>query len=232
MTTRALPLGPLPWPSDARDAETARDRASERQVAAGLDAVADGGYWWADSGTDGRERLVVPPTDVGWTVDRTVDGPLVTLPDPWTATRSGGRSIDSATDRLGAIAGELPASGTVVLLAGGVIGERLHAHLMDTSVQALGYDFVTAPEDALYLINEYRTKPTLGAGLVGTGEEPSPSTIHDRVRWIRENTPAQEFDGVRAVPTRSPVALSWPRTVDLFERLAAGIERVVENDEA
>jgi 5-methyltetrahydropteroyltriglutamate--homocysteine methyltransferase len=61
---------------------------------------------------------------------------------------------------------------------------------MDADVDAIGFDFVTETEDALYNINEYGTKDQVALGLVDGGNTlvESPETIRDRVEWVDERT--------------------------------------------
>jgi 5-methyltetrahydropteroyltriglutamate--homocysteine methyltransferase len=77
----------------------------------------------------------------------------------------------------------------------GAVPEKTYAHLMDADVDAIGFDFVTETEDALYNINEYGTKDRIALGLVD-GQNTlveSPETIRDRVEWVDERTHA-DFD--------------------------------------
>jgi 5-methyltetrahydropteroyltriglutamate--homocysteine methyltransferase len=72
----------------------------------------------------------------------------------------------------------------------GAVPEKVYAHLMDADVDAIGFDFVTETEDALYNINEYGTKDQIAMGLVD-GQNTlveSPETIRDRVEWVDERT--------------------------------------------
>jgi 5-methyltetrahydropteroyltriglutamate--homocysteine methyltransferase len=72
----------------------------------------------------------------------------------------------------------------------GAVPEKTYAHLMDADVDAIGFDFVTETEDALYNINEYGTKDRIALGLVD-GQNTlveSPETIRDRVEWVDERT--------------------------------------------
>ena len=72
----------------------------------------------------------------------------------------------------------------------GAVPEKPYAHLMDADVDAIGFDFVTETEDALYNINEYGTKDQVALGLVD-GQNTlveSPETIRDRVEWVDERT--------------------------------------------
>ncbi len=79
----------------------------------------------------------------------------------------------------------------------GALEEKVHAHLLDAGVDAIGYDFVTNHEDNLYNVTEYGTKDSVALGVVD-GQNTlveSPETIRDRVDWFRDSVPeAIEFD--------------------------------------
>ncbi len=78
----------------------------------------------------------------------------------------------------------------------GALEEKVHAHLLDTDVDAIGYDFVSDVDDNLYNISEYGTKDSVALGLLD-GQNTlveSPETIAERIDWIDERLPAQEFD--------------------------------------
>ncbi|WP_353634148.1 5-methyltetrahydropteroyltriglutamate--homocysteine methyltransferase [Halobacterium sp. NMX12-1] len=79
----------------------------------------------------------------------------------------------------------------------GALEEKVHAHLLDAGVDAIGYDFVTNHEDNLYNVTEYGTKDSVALGVVD-GQNTlveSPETIRERVDWFRESVPeAIEFD--------------------------------------
>jgi len=79
----------------------------------------------------------------------------------------------------------------------GALEEKVHAHLLDAGVDAIGYDFVTSHEDNLYNVTEYGTKDSVALGVVD-GQNTlveSTETIRERVDWFRESVPdAIEFD--------------------------------------
>lgn len=78
----------------------------------------------------------------------------------------------------------------------GALSEKMHAHLLDADVDAIGYDFVSEVDDNLYNIQEYGTKDSVALGLLD-GQNTlveSPETIEERIDWITERLPAQEFD--------------------------------------
>lgn len=78
----------------------------------------------------------------------------------------------------------------------GALEEKVHAHLLDADVDAVGYDFVSDVEDNLYNIQEYGTKDSIALGLLD-GQNTlveSPETIAERIDWIGERLPAEEFE--------------------------------------
>ncbi|WP_122089982.1 5-methyltetrahydropteroyltriglutamate--homocysteine methyltransferase [Halalkalicoccus subterraneus] len=78
----------------------------------------------------------------------------------------------------------------------GALEEKVHAHLLDADIDAVGYDFVSDVEDNLYNIQEYGTKDSIALGLLD-GQNTlveSPETISERIDWIGERLPAEEFE--------------------------------------
>ncbi len=71
----------------------------------------------------------------------------------------------------------------------GALDERVHAHLLDASIDAVGYDFVSAPDDNRYLIDEYGTRDDVALGLVN-GQNTlleEPEAVADRIAWVQQN---------------------------------------------
>jgi 5-methyltetrahydropteroyltriglutamate--homocysteine methyltransferase len=102
----------------------------------------------------------------------------------------------------------------------GAMPEKAYAHLMDADVDAIGFDFVTETEDALYNINEYGTKDRIALGLVD-GQNTlveSPETIRDRVEWVDERT---HTDFERAYVTSNTELFYLP--VNKFEEKLAAL---------
>lgn len=84
----------------------------------------------------------------------------------------------------------------------GALPEKVHAHLLDADIDAVGYDLVTDHEDSLYNINEYGTKDDIALGVVNgqnTRVEDA-DTIRERIEWVQENTPGADFETVYATP--------------------------------
>ena len=96
---------------------------------------------------------------------------------------------ERASDAIDRVAAATDAD-VVVHTYWGAVPEKTYAYLMDADVEAIGFDFVTETEDALYNINEYGTKDQVALGLVD-GQNTlveSPETIRDRVEWVDERT--------------------------------------------
>lgn len=80
----------------------------------------------------------------------------------------------------------------------GALTEKVHAHLLDADIDAIGYDFVTNVDDNLYNINEYGTKDDIALGLVD-GQNTlveEPEAIDERVKWVQDNVPATDFENI------------------------------------
>ncbi|QLD87969.1 5-methyltetrahydropteroyltriglutamate--homocysteine methyltransferase [Natronomonas salina] len=82
----------------------------------------------------------------------------------------------------------------------GAIPEKPYAHLMDADVDAIGFDFVSDHEENLYNVQEYGTKDSVALGVVD-GQNTlveTPEEINERIDWVQDNVPAQDFDTVYA----------------------------------
>ncbi|GAB3037339.1 5-methyltetrahydropteroyltriglutamate--homocysteine methyltransferase [Natronobiforma cellulositropha] len=80
----------------------------------------------------------------------------------------------------------------------GALTEKVHAHLLDAGVDAIGYDFVTNQEDNLYNINEYGSTDSVALGLVD-GQNTlveDPEAVRDRTEWVFDQLPVTEFETV------------------------------------
>lgn len=84
----------------------------------------------------------------------------------------------------------------------GALTEKVHAHLLDAAIDAVGYDFVSDHEANLYNISEYGTKGSVALGVVD-GQNTlveKPAKITERVEWVQEKLPVQGFDRVYLTP--------------------------------
>ena len=105
----------------------------------------------------------------------------------------------------------------------GAIPEKPYAHLMDADVDAIGFDFVADHEQNLYNIQEYGTKDSVALGVVDGKNTlvETPAEIADRVEWVRENAPAQEFETVYATANTELFYLPVNKFEAKLESLAA-----------
>ena len=84
----------------------------------------------------------------------------------------------------------------------GAVPEKAYAHLMDADLDAIGFDFVSDHEANLYNITEYGTTDDVALGLVD-GQNTlveSPETVRERVEWVQEQVPSQEFETAYVTP--------------------------------
>jgi len=108
------------------------------------------------------------------------------------------------------------------------VPETVHAHLLDASIDGLGYDFVSDHDRNLYLINEYGTRSTAVFGVVdgqNTRVE-SADEVAERVDWIRSNTPGADFDRAYLTANTPLFYLPFSTFQAKLETLAAGRDRV------
>lgn len=112
----------------------------------------------------------------------------------------------------------------------GALTEKVHAHLLDADIDAVGYDFVSNHEDNLYNINEYGTKEGIALGLAD-GQNTlveEPEKIAERVAWVDEQTPGAEFETMYVTTNTELFYLPVSRCVEKLEALAAGAARAAE----
>ncbi len=108
------------------------------------------------------------------------------------------------------------------------VPEKVHAHLLDASIDGLGYDFVSDHDRNLYLINEYGTRSTAVFGVVD-GQNTRVETAADvaeRVDWIRSNTPGADFDRAYLTANTPLLYLPYSTFEAKLDALAAGRDRV------
>jgi len=108
----------------------------------------------------------------------------------------------------------------------GALDEKVHAHLLDAAVDAVGYDFVTDQEANLYNVNEYGTRDHVALGLVD-GQNTlveDPEAVADRVRWVRNNTPGADFDRVYVTSNTPLFYLPYTRFEAKLRTLARSVE--------
>lgn len=105
----------------------------------------------------------------------------------------------------------------------GSIPEKPYAHLMDADVDAIGFDFVSDHEGSVYNIQEYGTKDEIALGVVD-GQNTlveEPAEIAERIEWVREQVPAEEFDRIYATSNTELFYLPTNRAEAKLDSLAA-----------
>ncbi len=214
--------------------DMAADLASVGSVD-GLQAIVPGPYSLAELATDeyygdsGEFLAAVADFLVGEIESfPAVDTLFVLEPSLVEAPPADGRNA-AVSEAIDAVAGATDAD-VVVHTYFGALPEKVHAHLLDADIDAVGYDFVTDHEDSLYNINEYGTKDDIALGIVdgqNTRVEKA-ATIKDRIRWVQENTPAAEFETVYATANSGLFYLPVNRFEEKLDALAdaAAVEEV------
>lgn len=105
--------------------------------------------------------------------------------------------------------------------------EKTYAHLMDADVAAFGFDFVAGDRDAhLYNINEYGTKDSISLGVVdGQNTEIEPAeTVRERIDWVEDQVPGQEFETIYATPNTELAYLPVSKYREKLAVLAGAVE--------
>jgi len=140
---------------------------------------------------------------------------LVTDPPGEGEDRRASRAVDRVADAV--------ETDVVVHTYWGAIPEKPYAHLMDADVDAIGFDFVADHEENVYNIQEYGTKDSVALGVVDGKNTlvETPAEIADRVEWVRENAPAQEFETVYATANTELFYLPVNKFEAKLESLAA-----------
>ena len=179
--------------------------AAAETVDDGLQAVLPGPYSLADLATDehyGDDAAFLDAITeflVG-ELDEFPDVETLFLLEPSLVENPPGDGADErASEAIDAVATATDAE-VVAHTYWGALEEKVHAHLLDADVDAVGYDFVSDHEANLYNINEYGTKSDIALGLVD-GQNTlveEPGTVDERVEWVQEQVPATDFETVYA----------------------------------
>jgi 5-methyltetrahydropteroyltriglutamate--homocysteine methyltransferase len=130
---------------------------------------------------------------------------------------------ERASEALDRVASATDAD-VVVQTYWGALTEKVHAHLLDADIDAVGYDFVTNHDDNLYNINEYGTKDDIALGLAD-GQNTlveDEETIAERVEWVAENTPATDFETMYLTTNTELFYLPVNKCTAKLEALADG----------
>jgi len=121
------------------------------------------------------------------------------LLEPSLVTDAPGDGMDErASEAIDRVASATNAD-VVVQTYWGSLTEKVHAHLLDADIDAVGYDLVTDHEQNLENIAEYGTKDDVSLGIVDgqTTLVESAETVAERVEWFCAETPDPiTFDNV------------------------------------
>jgi len=192
------------------DLDADGDVAAELDAAAdlvdeGLQAVLPGPYSLADLATDehyGDEAafLAAVADFLAGEVAGFPDVETLFLLEPSLVEHPPGDGIDErASEAIDAVATATDAE-VVLQPYWGALDEKVHAHVLDADVDALGYDLVSDPEATVYNVQEYGTRDDIALGLVD-GQNTlveSPETIAERIDWFTEQVPTQDFGTIYA----------------------------------
>ncbi|WP_254534803.1 5-methyltetrahydropteroyltriglutamate--homocysteine methyltransferase [Halomarina litorea] len=213
----------------AADLET----AAETVETDALQAVVPGPYSLADLATDEHygDDLLDGVTD--FLVDEVGAFPdhatLFVLEPSLVEEAPGDGEDERASEAIDRLAGATDAD-VVVHTFYGALTEKVHAHLLDADVDAIGYDFVTDHEQNLYNINEYGTKDSISLGLVDgqNTKVESPDTVRERVEWVSENAPGASFDTAYVTFNTESFYLPTSKFEEKLDALAAAAKTEVE----
>jgi 5-methyltetrahydropteroyltriglutamate--homocysteine methyltransferase len=218
----------------AADLEAATDLLSDDEP---LQAVLPDPYSLADLATDEHYG---DEADFLAAVAEFLAGEVAAFPDhetlfllaPSLVTNPPGADLDArASDAIDTVADATDAD-VVVQSYWGAYDEKVYAHLMDADVEAFGFDFVTGSREShLYNVNEYGTKDQIALGLVDgqNTEIESADVVAERIDWVLDQVPAQEFDAVYATPNTELAYLPVSKYREKLDTLGAAVTS--EDDE-
>jgi len=134
---------------------------------------------------------------------------------------------ERVSEALGTVAGAIDAD-VIVVPYWGALDEQTHAHVLDAAIDGLGYDLVSAPDEATYLVQEYGTTDDVALGVVD-GQNTlveSPSTISERIDWFTDRTPVSDYDRIYATPNTGLFYLPTNRFGETLRALGAATAEV------
>ncbi|MCL9813783.1 5-methyltetrahydropteroyltriglutamate--homocysteine methyltransferase [Natranaeroarchaeum aerophilus] len=200
-----------------------------------LQAVLPGPYSLADLATDDHygddaEFLGAIAEFLAGEADAFPDVETLFLLEPSLTENAPDEGEDErASEAIDAVANAIDAD-VVVNTYWGALEEKVHAHLLDADIDAVGYDFVANKEENLYNINEYGTKDEIALGLVD-GQNTlveEPETIRERVQWVDDQTPSAEFEKAYLTTNTELFYLPVNKFEAKLEALAAAATTEVE----
>lgn len=180
--------------------DVARELEAASEFTDSLQAVLPGPYSLADLATNeyyGEDEFLDSVADfLAGEIERFPNHETLFLLEPSLVENSPKDGEDErASEAIDRVAAATNAE-VVVHTYWGALEEKVHAHLLDADIDSIGYDFVSEVDDNLYNIQEYGTKDSIALGLLD-GQNTlveSPETITERIDWITERLPAQEFE--------------------------------------
>ncbi|WP_332899472.1 5-methyltetrahydropteroyltriglutamate--homocysteine methyltransferase [Haladaptatus sp. CMSO5] len=187
--------------------DVAKELEATAEQADNLQAVLPGPYSLCDLATneyyeDDAAFLDAVADFLAGEVEAFPETETLYLLEPSLVTNAPGDGVDEhASEAIDAVASATDAE-VVVHTHYGALTEKVHAHLLDADIDAVGYDFIANHEENLYNINEYGTKSAISLGLLN-GQNTlveTPEKINERVDWVLDNTPAASFDTVYMTP--------------------------------
>ena len=117
------------------------------------------------------------------------------------------------------------ASSNEVIFAGFGDGytDKVHAHLLDARIDALGYDMITSKETSRELITEYGSTADIALGVVDatTGIGKATSVLQEGISSFINGFGVQEFTTVYAMPAGPLDTLPWKALTPLLSPLSA-----------
>ncbi|MFB6124395.1 MAG: 5-methyltetrahydropteroyltriglutamate--homocysteine methyltransferase [Halanaeroarchaeum sp.] len=217
------------------DGDMAADLEAAAALTADLQAVVPGPYSLASLATDEHygddaEFLDAIAEFLAGEVDAFPEVETLFVLEPSLVTDPPGDGEDErASEAVDVVAGATDAD-VVVQSYWGALPEKVHAHLLDADVDAIGYDFVSDHERNLENIAEYGTKDDVALGVVD-GQNTlveDPDQIVDRVEWVDQQTPpAQDFETVYLTANTELFYLPVNRFAEKLQALGAAAERGV-----
>ena len=198
------------------DGDVAGELESAAELADDVQAVLPGPYSLADLATDeyygdDEEFLAAVAEFLAGEVDAFPSVETLFLLEPSLVVNPPEDGEDArASEAIDAVANATDAD-VVVQPYFGSLTEKVHAHVLDADIDALGYDLVTDHEGCLSNINEFGTTDSVSLGLVD-GQNTlveSSETVAERVDWFEENTPVNGFEKEYLTTNTEPFYLPY-----------------------
>ncbi|WP_435318342.1 5-methyltetrahydropteroyltriglutamate--homocysteine methyltransferase [Haloarchaeobius sp. TZWSO28] len=195
-----------------------------------LQAVLPGPYSLADLATDEyyndeTEFLHAVADFLAGEADAFPDVETLFLLEPSLVENAPGEGLDAEVpDAVTTVANAVDAD-VVVQPYWGALEEKVHAHLLDAEVDAIGYDFVSDQEQNIYNLQEYGTKSDISLGLLD-GQNTlveEPEAVTERVDWVYDNLPVAEFDTTYVTPNTELFYLPYAKYEDKLDAVAEAV---------